>query len=68
VLGKVKFYASGKGYGFLAADDGSEHFFHISAVAGDWEPMANDRAQFEIAKDERSGKMRAVDVRILESA
>jgi CspA family cold shock protein len=32
--GKIKRLVTDKGFGFLAADDGSEYFFHQSALVG----------------------------------
>jgi cold shock protein len=34
VSGTIKRIVSDKGFGFVAADDGTEYFFHNSAVAG----------------------------------
>jgi CspA family cold shock protein len=34
VSGTIKRIVSDKGFGFVAADDGTEYFFHNSAVSG----------------------------------
>lgn len=34
VAGTIKRIVSDKGFGFVAADDGTEYFFHNSAVSG----------------------------------
>lgn len=30
--GKIKFFNEAKGYGFITADDGTDYFFHFSAI------------------------------------
>ena len=34
VRGRVKWFDPAKGFGFIAASDGSEYFFHQSACSG----------------------------------
>jgi CspA family cold shock protein len=34
VIGKVKWYNEGKGYGFLSSEDYSDIFVHYSAIEG----------------------------------
>jgi|HubBroStandDraft_4_1064222.scaffolds.fasta_scaffold1918947_1 cold shock CspA family protein len=62
--GTVKVYFEGCGFGFLTRDDGSDVFFHISSVQGDYEPNAGDTVTYTLDTD-RGGKTMASDVVIV---
>jgi CspA family cold shock protein len=63
--GKVKWYDSDKGYGFLARDDGGEVFVHSSALpAGATSLRQGQRVEFGVAEGRRGAQ--ALQVRILE--
>ena len=47
--GKVKFYNSAKGFGFITQEDGNDIFFHISEVQGN-EPKDGDSVEFEVGE------------------
>lgn len=48
--GKVKFFNTEKGFGFITPDEGGDDLFvHISAVEGD-APKENDTVQYEIGE------------------
>jgi CspA family cold shock protein len=61
-IGTVKFFNSDKGYGFIAAEDGSgDSFVHITAVERAGMPTLNkdQRVSYELETDRR-GKQSAV--------
>jgi cold shock protein len=63
--GKVKWYDSDKGYGFLARDDGGEVFVHSSALpAGTTTLRQGQRVEFGVAEGRRGAQ--ALQVRLLE--
>jgi cold shock protein len=63
--GKVKWFDSGKGYGFLARDDGGEVFVHSSALpAGTAALRQGQRVEFGVAEGRRGAQ--ALQVRVLE--
>ena len=63
--GKVKWYDSDKGYGFLARDDGGEVFVHSSALpSGTTSLRQGQRVEFGVAEGRRGAQ--ALQVRILE--
>ncbi|SFQ27984.1 cold-shock DNA-binding protein family [Bradyrhizobium sp. Ghvi] len=65
-MGKVKWFNTTKGYGFIQPDDGSSDVFvHISAVekAGYTGLAEGARISYELRAG-RSGKMSAEDLRI----
>ena len=61
-VGKVKFFNTQKGFGFIAPDDGSKDVFvHISAVerAGMGTLREGQKVQFEAVADRKTGKTSA---------
>ena len=63
--GKVKWYDSEKGYGFLARDDGGEVFVHSSALPrGTTSLRQGQRVEFGVAEGRRGAQ--ALQVRLLE--
>lgn len=62
ITGTVKWFNSTKGFGFIQPDDGSQDVFvHISAVerAGMRDLSEGQKIGFEVARDNKSGKMAA---------
>src|SRR6478735_948989 len=60
--GTVKWFNPTKGFGFIQPDDGSQDaFVHISAVerAGMRDLQEGQKLGFEVARDNKSGKMAA---------
>jgi CspA family cold shock protein len=47
--GTVKFFNTGKGFGFITKEDGQDLFFHISEVQGQ-EPQDGDKVEFEVGE------------------
>jgi CspA family cold shock protein len=62
--GTVKFYNGEKGFGFIACDDGSELFFHVSRWPIDIDPVGQERVSFDISFD-RNGRKRADRIVVL---
>lgn len=63
-IGTVKFFNTDKGYGFIAAEDGSgDSFVHITAVerAGMSTLSPDQRISYELERDKR-GKFSAVNL------
>jgi cold shock protein len=63
-IGTVKFFNTDKGYGFIAAEDGSgDSFVHITAVERAGMPTLNkdQRVKYELETDRR-GKQSAVNL------
>ena len=47
-IGKIKTLRADKGFGFIAADSGTEYFFHKSGVAGSMEELSEgESVEFE---------------------
>lgn len=65
--GTVKFFNHDKGYGFIQPDAGSQDIFvHISAVerAGLTTIREGQKVEFDIVRDNRSGKNAADNLRV----
>ncbi|MFD1721410.1 cold-shock protein [Amnibacterium endophyticum] len=62
--GRVKFYDDVKGFGFIAAEDGSEVFLHASALPQGTSVKKGSRVEFGIADGRRGAQ--ALSVRVLE--
>jgi len=63
-IGTVKFFNTDKGYGFIAAEDGSgDSFVHITAVerAGMATLNKDQRVSYDL-EDDRRGKQAAVNL------
>jgi cold shock protein len=62
--GIIKRFIEERGFGFIKPDlGGIDIFFHIEAFEGD-EPQIGQRVAYETATDARSGRPRAVNVRL----
>ena len=66
MIGKVKWFNSVKGYGFLGRDDGPDVFVHYSAILGDGYRTLEegDSVEFEIVpgpKGLQAANVRKVD-------
>ena len=52
--GKIKWYNSRKGYGFIESEDGNDTFLHRSAIPEDIGYLnEGDQVEFEIEKTDR---------------
>lgn len=61
--GRVKFFDSDKGFGFIASDDGAEVFLHASALPeGVTSPRQGTRVEFSVADGRRGPSALAVKV------
>ncbi|MBQ0037288.1 MAG: cold shock domain-containing protein [Clostridiales bacterium] len=72
MFGKIKFYKGDRGFGFIAAEDGKDIFFHISDVVGDHDPRIlkkDTTCQFNkrvfVDRETGDAKVKAVDVKVL---
>lgn len=65
-VGTVKMWHSQKGYGFISREDGDDVFVHCSDITNAEELAEGQKVEFEEGVDARSGRNRAVKVKILE--
>lgn len=61
--GKVKMFNEEKGFGFIRPEDGSDDvFFHVSSLKEGDDILQGTAVTFEIGKDPKTGKTKAVSV------
>ena len=58
--GTVKFFNETKGFGFIAGDDGSEYFVHITGLGEGVRISEGDRVSFDIVEGNRGPKAERV--------
>lgn len=64
--GKVKMFNAAKGFGFIKPDDGGDDvFFHVSALREGDDVTEEKPVTFEIGKDQKTGKTKAVTVDLI---
>ena len=54
--GKVKFFNTSKGFGFIAGEDGKEYFVHLTGLAPGVTLKENDEVSFEIEQGDKGPK------------
>lgn len=54
--GKVKFFNTGKGFGFIAGEDGKEYFVHTSGLKEGTTLNDNDDVTFDVEQGDRGPK------------
>jgi CspA family cold shock protein len=67
--GKVKWFNTTKGYGFIKPDSSDNDIFvHVSAVnAAGFNSLNDDQAvEFEIEENQKNGKSSAINLRVID--
>lgn len=67
--GKVKWFNTTKGYGFIKPDSSDNDIFvHVSAVnAAGFNSLNDDQAvEFEIEENQKNGKSAAINLRVID--
>jgi CspA family cold shock protein len=54
--GTVKFFNAGKGFGFIAGEDGKEYFVHKTALGEGVMLNENDAVEFDVEEGDRGPK------------
>ena len=63
ITGKVKFFISDKGYGFLTTEEGKDVFVHVTALESDVQSLEEGQSvTFEIVEGERGEQAANVSV------
>jgi CspA family cold shock protein len=64
--GRVKWYNVTKGFGFIEPDaGGKDSFVHVTALIGEKELFVDDRVEFDVETNQRTGKEQATRVRVI---
>jgi len=66
--GKVKFFNGTKGFGFVAGDDGTEYFVHLTGLKPGVRLRDNDTVTFDVEQGDRGPKAVNVSVSSDDSA
>ena len=65
VNGTIKKLVSERGFGFIAADDGREYFFHRSGTEGDFDRLiGGEKVSFEIEPSPKGPRANRVRVAV----
>jgi CspA family cold shock protein len=66
--GTIKTYHSNRAFGFIRPDSGhTDVFFHQKSFTPGVIPEAGARVSYNLAPDQRSGKLQAVSVKVMSS-
>jgi len=63
--GTVKWFNGGKGYGFIARDDGDDVFVHYSAIQGDGFKTLEEGQQVEFSIEQGPKGLQAANVTVV---
>lgn len=67
--GTIKTYHGDRAFGFIKPDSGgADVFFHLKSFSPGVDPEAGARVSYNLAPDQRSGKLQAVGVKVLANA
>ena len=64
MLGRIKFYNSDKGFGFITDENNTDRFFHISDVIGSEIPSEQQKVSFTPSENEKG--LNALNINLLE--
>ncbi len=65
ILGTVKWFNTGKGYGFIEREDGPDVFVHYTAIRGEGFRNLEEGQQVEFLVEEGPKGLQAADVTIV---
>jgi cold shock protein len=65
VVGTVKWFNNGKGYGFLARDNGPDVFVHHTAIQGAGYHTLEEGQKVEFSIEQGSKGLQAAEVKVL---
>ena len=61
--GTIKKLVSDRGFGFIAADDGKEYFFHRSATEGNFDRLqGGEKVSFEVESSPKGPRAKTVRI------